>query len=109
MAVLVPWAKVLVAGDYLSPVEIPTFGDGSASEYAATLERLRPLVEEADHVVPGHGHVLDREQALATLEEDLAYVQGVAAGHEDTPLPRAPRSATQRTRHDENVDASQRR
>ncbi len=105
MAIAVPWAGVLVAGDYLSPVEIPTFPEGSASEYAATLRRLRPLVLEVEHVVPGHGDVLDRERALAVLEEDLAYVEGVLGGDAGIPLPRGARSATQRRRHVENVAA----
>ena len=34
-----------------------------ARAYRATLERLRPLVEQADHVVPGHGAVLDGVRA----------------------------------------------
>ena len=86
-------------------MEIPTFAEGSASEYVATLERLRPLVREAEHVVPGHGGVLDRAQALAILEADLAYLAGLLAGAMDTPLPRAARSAAQRRRHAENVAA----
>jgi hypothetical protein len=46
MALWAPWAGVLVAGDYLSPVEIPMVSaGGSLSGYRATLERLRPLVE----------------------------------------------------------------
>ncbi len=106
MAIAIPWAKALVVGDYLSPVEIPTFAEGSAGEYEATLRRLRPLVRESEHVVPGHGAPLDRAQALAILEQDLAYVGGVLAGDGDTPLPRAARSATQRRRHVENVGAT---
>ncbi len=43
MAVWIAWARVLVAGDYLSPVEIPTLSEGGALDaYLATLERLRP-------------------------------------------------------------------
>jgi glyoxylase-like metal-dependent hydrolase (beta-lactamase superfamily II) len=57
--------------------------------YRATLERLRPLVEQADHVVPGHGEVLDGARALAILREDLAYL-------EDFTLPLARRDAEQR-------------
>ena len=30
MAVWVPWARVLVAGDYLSPVEIPMISEGGS-------------------------------------------------------------------------------
>ncbi|WP_354699307.1 hypothetical protein DSM112329_05019 [Paraconexibacter sp. AEG42_29] len=75
MAVWVPWARVLVVGDHLSPVELPMLSDGgSRSAYLATLERLRPLVEQADHVVPGHGAVLDSARALAILREDVAYL-----------------------------------
>ena len=60
MAIWIPWARVLVAGDYLSTVEPPTLNDGGDREaYLATLERLRPLVASAEHVVPGHGPVLD--------------------------------------------------
>ena len=49
MAIRVPWAGVVVCGDYLSPVEIPWLSEtGSRDAYLATLERLRPWVEEAD-------------------------------------------------------------
>jgi glyoxylase-like metal-dependent hydrolase (beta-lactamase superfamily II) len=38
MAIWVPWARVLVCGDYLSPVEIPMLSDtGSRDAYLATL------------------------------------------------------------------------
>ena len=60
MAVWIPWARVLVCGDYLSPVEIPMLhAKGAARAYLATLARLEPLVEQADHVVPGHGAPID--------------------------------------------------
>ncbi|MDQ3741855.1 MAG: MBL fold metallo-hydrolase, partial [Actinomycetota bacterium] len=59
MAIWVPWASVLVCGDYLSPVEVPMISEGgSRSAYLATLARLEPLVEQAAAVVPGHGEVL---------------------------------------------------
>jgi glyoxylase-like metal-dependent hydrolase (beta-lactamase superfamily II) len=101
MAVLVPWADVVIVGDYLSPAEIPMFSEGSASEYAATLRRLRGLVEGAEHVVPGHGAVLSSQAALDVLDADLAYVEALLGGA-DAPLPRAERSATQRAHHAEN-------
>jgi glyoxylase-like metal-dependent hydrolase (beta-lactamase superfamily II) len=98
MALWVPWARVLLAGDYLSAVEIPTLNDAAdaagkpaptsdASQsretgdalgaYLATLERMRPLVQEAEHIVPGHGPVLSSERALAVLEEHLAYLRAL--------------------------------
>ena len=60
MAVWIGWARTLVCGDYLSPVEIPWISEGGSRDaYLATLRRLAPLVEQAEHVVPGHGEVLD--------------------------------------------------
>lgn len=97
MAIWIPWAGVLVAGDFLSPVEIPWLDEGgSRSAYRATLERLRPLVEQAAHVVPGHGAVLDGVRAAAILREDLAYLDTLE-------LPLARRSAEQRRIHGRNV------
>jgi glyoxylase-like metal-dependent hydrolase (beta-lactamase superfamily II) len=104
MAVWAPWAGVLVAGDYLSPVEIPSLAPaGSAADYAATLQRLRPLVVAAEHVVPGHGEVLDSTRALEVLEADLAYLSALQDAGADAPLPRASRSRVQRERHAENA------
>ncbi len=98
MAIWIPWAGVLVCGDHLSPVEIPMLSDGgSVSAYRATLERLRPLVEQADHVVPGHGAVLDSARALAILREDAQYL-------ETWELPLARRSGEQRRIHAENLE-----
>jgi glyoxylase-like metal-dependent hydrolase (beta-lactamase superfamily II) len=75
MAILIGWARVLVAGDYLSTVEPPTLNDGGDRDaYLATLERLRPLVASAEHIVPGHGPVLSAERALEVLEENVALL-----------------------------------
>jgi glyoxylase-like metal-dependent hydrolase (beta-lactamase superfamily II) len=101
MAVWIPWARVLVAGDYLSPVEIPMISEGgSVAAYLATLNRLEPLVEQADHVVPGHGGPIDATQALAILREDRAYLSSLS---EDSELPLARRSKTQRAIHARNL------
>jgi glyoxylase-like metal-dependent hydrolase (beta-lactamase superfamily II) len=102
MALWAPWARVLVCGDYLSPVEIPMLGEhGSRDAYLATLERLRPYVEEADYVVPGHGMPIEGRRALAILREDVAYLH--ALPDERAPLPLARRTAAQRTIHAENL------
>jgi len=103
MAVWVPWARVLVPGDYLSPVEIPVLSaGGNAAAYIATLNRLEPLVEQAGHVVPGHGGPIDGTQALAILREDRAYLEALARG-EDPALPIARRTKAQRAIHVENL------
>ncbi len=112
MVLWVPWARVLLAGDYLSSVEIPTLGDVSAMRprgghpldaYRATLERLRPLVKGAEYVVPGHGPVLDSAGALAVLGEDLAYLRGLAEHGAKAELPPGRRTAFQRGLHRENA------
>lgn len=73
MAISIGWAGVLVVGDYLSTVEPPEPGKGSsAAAYLTTLERMRPLIEAAEHVVPGHGPVLSADRALDVLAENAA-------------------------------------
>ncbi|HEX8084001.1 MAG TPA: MBL fold metallo-hydrolase [Solirubrobacteraceae bacterium] len=100
MAIWVPWARVLVCGDYLSPVEIPAISEGgSRSAYLATLARLEPLVAQAAHVVPGHGEPLDATRAAAILREDRAYLEALP----DAKLPLARRTPAQEKIHAENV------
>ncbi len=99
MALWIGWAKVLVCGDYLSPVEIPWISEGGSRDgYLATLRRLQTLVEQAQHVVPGHGEVLDPVRALAILREDVAYLEALP----DAELPIARRSPAQRAIHAQN-------
>jgi glyoxylase-like metal-dependent hydrolase (beta-lactamase superfamily II) len=98
MAIWIPWARVLVCGDYLSPLEIPMV-EYSVDAYLATLARLEPLVEQAEHVVPGHGGPIDGVQAAAILREDRAYLEGFP----DASLPLARRTGAQRKIHEQNV------
>jgi hypothetical protein len=72
--------------------------------YITTLERLRPLVAGAQHVVPGHGPALAAARGLAVLEEDLAYLRALEARGVDAELPRGRRSAFQRGLHAENAE-----
>jgi glyoxylase-like metal-dependent hydrolase (beta-lactamase superfamily II) len=101
MAILAPWAGVLVAGDYLSPVEIPMVR--SLGAYRATLRRLEPLVARAQTVIAGHGGPIDAARAAAILREDLAYLDALEERGADAPLPIARRSGEQRRIHAENV------
>jgi glyoxylase-like metal-dependent hydrolase (beta-lactamase superfamily II) len=96
MALWAPWARVLVCGDYLSPVEIPMLSaTGSRDAYLATLERLRPLVAQAEWVVPGHGSPIERARAAAILDEDVRYLT-------NWELPLTRRTGAQRAIHAEN-------
>jgi glyoxylase-like metal-dependent hydrolase (beta-lactamase superfamily II) len=106
MAIWAPWAGVLVAGDYLSSIEIPTLGPGGSTDsYILTLQRLRPLVALAAHVVPGHGPVLDSSAALELLDQDLAYLADLAENGARAELPDGRRSREQRRLHACNVAA----
>jgi glyoxylase-like metal-dependent hydrolase (beta-lactamase superfamily II) len=106
MAVWIPWARVLVAGDYLSPVEIPSLNQGgSARAYLATLARLEPLVEQAEYVVPGHGPAIDAARAAAILREDRAYLEALLEHGAEAKLPLARRTGEQRKVHAENAEA----
>jgi glyoxylase-like metal-dependent hydrolase (beta-lactamase superfamily II) len=103
-AYLMPWLGVLVCGDYLSPVEIPWISEGgSIDAYAATLERLAPLVERVDNVVPGHGGALARERALEILQEDAAYLDGLRRRGAEASLPAGRRTPAQQRIHSENA------
>jgi glyoxylase-like metal-dependent hydrolase (beta-lactamase superfamily II) len=107
LAVWIPWAGVLICGDYLSPVEIPmvsTEAGGSAVAYRQTLERLAPLVERAATVVPGHGTPMPAARAKEILAQDRAYVEQLIAGGEVS-LPPGRRSATQRQIHARNLSS----
>ena len=128
MAVWIPWARVLVAGDYLSPIELPMLGGGDTvggvdaarrgdaagggdvagggdmlGAYLATLDRLRPLVTGAEHVVPGHGPVIDGPTALRVLDEDVAYLQALREHGARAELPPQRRSQVQRELHAQNA------
>jgi glyoxylase-like metal-dependent hydrolase (beta-lactamase superfamily II) len=104
MAIWVPWARVLVCGDYLSPLEIPMLSaTGSATAYIATLNRLEPLLEQAEHVVAGHGGPIDATRAAAILREDRAYLEALIERGAEAKLPLARRSGAQRKIHAANA------
>jgi glyoxylase-like metal-dependent hydrolase (beta-lactamase superfamily II) len=104
MAVWAPFARVLVAGDYISPVEIPMISEGgSRNAYVATLLRLAPYVEQADWVVPGHGAPIDGQRALAILREDVKYLESL--GGDGAPaLPLTRRDRVQKQIHAKNLE-----
>jgi glyoxylase-like metal-dependent hydrolase (beta-lactamase superfamily II) len=102
-----PWCSILVCGDYLSPVEIPMISaGGSFGAYQDTLARLRPLVEQASTVIPGHGAPMSRDKATAIVDEDQAYLEALHAGAASVRLPDGRRTARQRQIHDANVVAT---
>ncbi len=100
------FAGVLACGDYLSDVEIPLIAPGgSLREYRVALERLRPLVDRSDAVVPGHGSVHDRETATRLLDEDLDYLETLERAEPRPRLPPGRDTRRQRRIHEENLVA----
>jgi glyoxylase-like metal-dependent hydrolase (beta-lactamase superfamily II) len=107
MAIVVPWARTLIAGDYLSAIEIPTLGPGGDIDaYMHTLARLQPLLANVEHVVPGHGPPLERTRAQELLHEDLNYLADLREHGAAAALPRTRRSREQRRLHAHNVSRS---
>jgi glyoxylase-like metal-dependent hydrolase (beta-lactamase superfamily II) len=104
VAFWMPWAKVLICGDYLSPVEIPMLsGGGSVAAYRATLERLAPLVAGAEWVIPGHGAPIPAQRALQVAAEDDAYLEQLEADPAAASLPAGRSTPAQRRIHGDNV------
>jgi glyoxylase-like metal-dependent hydrolase (beta-lactamase superfamily II) len=104
-----PWARALVCGDYLSPVETPMISarsGGTLAAYQATLARLSAFVTQAEWVVPGHGAPLSRARAEEILREDDAYLAELARdpGAARPPASRGTAPAQQRI-HEANVAA----
>jgi glyoxylase-like metal-dependent hydrolase (beta-lactamase superfamily II) len=100
--------QVLVCGDYLSPVEIPMISaGGSLDAYLETLSRLAPLVEQAAHVIPGHGGPITGTEAARIVTEDVAYLDALRAHGADARLPEARRTAAQKQIHAANAARSQ--
>ena len=106
MVIVARHADLLLCGDYLSDVEIPMISPGgSLDSYRATLARLAPLVEASERVVPGHGSPLERERALAVLDEDVDYLDALERGEERPRLPAGRDTRRQRAIHAENTAA----
>jgi glyoxylase-like metal-dependent hydrolase (beta-lactamase superfamily II) len=104
VAYWLPWARTLVCGDYLSPVEIPALSpSGSVTAYRETLARLQPLVAQADWVIPGHGAPYAADRAEQIRQQDDAYLAQLETDPGATTLPEDRRTAPQRRLHEDNL------
>ncbi|GMA23063.1 hypothetical protein GCM10025864_08220 [Luteimicrobium album] len=87
-AVWLSGARVLLAGDMLSDVELPLpFDPDDLPAYLAGLDRLAPYVARARVVVPGHGR--PTSDGAARLDADRRYLDALLAGR----APEDPRRA----------------
>jgi len=83
-AVFLPDSGVLIAGDMCSDIEIPLLDADSTDpfgDYRRGLELLAgtPGVRL---IVPGHGHVGDRDEFRRRVAADLGYLDATEAGHD---------------------------
>ncbi|MHB8460943.1 MAG: MBL fold metallo-hydrolase [Candidatus Limnocylindrales bacterium] len=80
IAIVVPDARVVLAGDLLENGATPYFGDGWPMDWPETADRLAALVPTDGTVVPGHGDhagrafALDQARAIRTLTELASHV-----------------------------------
>jgi glyoxylase-like metal-dependent hydrolase (beta-lactamase superfamily II) len=110
VAYWLPWVRVLVCGDYLSPVEIPMLSEsGSLDEYSLTLARLRELLGQATWVIPGHGAPIESKRALKILNEDARYLERLARDPGKAAPPSSRRSPAQKRIHEANVEFATRK
>lgn len=80
LAVELPDARVLLAGDMLSDVELP-YPDADEPDlalYLDGLDRLSPVVARVDVLVPGHG--TPSYDPMARLDADRRYLDAVLSG-----------------------------
>jgi hydroxyacylglutathione hydrolase len=77
-ALWVPAARVLIAGDMLSDVELPLLEQSSPAEYVAGLAALRPYVDQAQAIIPGHGSPAIGAAAAGRWAADRRYLDALA-------------------------------
>jgi hydroxyacylglutathione hydrolase len=83
-ALFLPEARVLVAGDMLSDVEVPLLdldAKDPLGDYARGLDRLAGVITggPTDVVIPGHGSHADPAEAIRRVALDRAYLADLAA------------------------------
>jgi hydroxyacylglutathione hydrolase len=75
--------ELLIAGDMVSEIEIPTLDLEAADplgDYQAALDRYDAIALRASVFVPGHGAPGDRDELLRRLALDRAYLADLVAG-----------------------------
>ncbi|HWS57057.1 MAG TPA: MBL fold metallo-hydrolase [Actinotalea sp.] len=85
-ALLLPEARVLLAGDAVSDREVPLLAPDATDpvgDYRGTLDLLERAATGVEVVVPGHGTACDAAGLRVRLAADRAYLDALEAG--DTP------------------------
>lgn len=88
-ALWLPTARVLVAGDMLSDVELPLLETSTPADYRRGLTALETFAMQAAVLIPGHGNIaLGAAAAAGRWRTDADYLQDLtsAAGSSDPRL-----------------------
>lgn len=108
-ALVLPDVGVLLAGDMLSDLEIPLLdvdADDPVGDYVTALDLLEAAAEShgVGVLVPGHGHVGDRDELARRLAADRAYLDALVRGRTpDDPRLATPWLAQEHGRHVERL------
>ena len=81
MMVYLPDDQVLVAGDILVNEITPNFRDGKVAQWIDTLEEVSAL--DAETIIPGHGPLMDKDEAAAMQQRMAALYAGVEEAYLD--------------------------
>jgi len=76
-ALWLPGARVLIAGDMLSDVELPLLEQSTLADYSAGLALLRPYVDQSLAIIPGHGSPAFGAAAADRWAADQRYLDGL--------------------------------
>jgi glyoxylase-like metal-dependent hydrolase (beta-lactamase superfamily II) len=101
LVLFLPAERVWIVGDLVEESGPPMYGSGSYPlDWPGVLEALVAEMRQGDLVIPGHGHVVDREfvkrqtAALRTIAERFAASHDAGLGaaealaaHDDWPVP----------------------
>jgi glyoxylase-like metal-dependent hydrolase (beta-lactamase superfamily II) len=83
LAVLVPDADVVVAGDLIEESGPPSFSDAYPLDWPDTLGNLLEHIGSSTVVVPGHGAVVDRSFVVAQHEDLISLAWLIRYGDSD--------------------------
>ena len=105
MAIVVPWAGVLVAGDYLSPVEIPMLNEGGGrGRVPRDAGAPAPAGgRRARTSSPGTGRRSRPRRPRAILEQDAPTCSDLGERGADAVLPEGRRSHEMLRVHERNA------
>ena len=105
-ALWIPATRTLLAGDMLSDVELPLLEESGPVDYRRALVALKPFVDRALVVIPGHGHpAIGGAAAAARWRADRGYLDSLITGADPNDPRTALRGMSEAHRHNRSRTA----